>query len=65
MIVALIDRLLSAINASPSVTYHDSAIHDASIYALAGQEEAAIATLDEWVSRGALPHYYSKISGMG
>jgi TolB-like protein/thioredoxin-like negative regulator of GroEL len=49
---ALIDKLLSAINASPSLTYHDSAIHDASIYALAGQEEAAIATLEEWVNRG-------------
>jgi len=34
------------------VTYHDSAIHDASIYALAGQEETAIAILEEWVNRG-------------
>jgi TolB-like protein/DNA-binding winged helix-turn-helix (wHTH) protein/cytochrome c-type biogenesis protein CcmH/NrfG len=49
---ALIDKLLSVINASPSLTYHDSAIHDASIYALAGQQEAAIATLEEWVKRG-------------
>ena len=49
---ALIDKLLSAINASPTPTYHDSAIHYASIYALAGQEEAAIATLEEWVNRG-------------
>jgi len=49
---ALIDELLSAISASPSLTYHDSAIHDASIYALSGQEEIAIATLEEWVSRG-------------
>ena len=49
---ALIDKLLLAINASPSLTYHDSAIHDASIYALAGQEDAAIATLEGWVLRG-------------
>ena len=49
---ALIDRLLSAIDASPSLAYHDSAIHDASIYALAGQEDAAIATLEGWVRRG-------------
>jgi TolB-like protein/tetratricopeptide (TPR) repeat protein len=50
---ALVDELMSAINAaSPSVTYHDSAIHDASIYALSGQEEAAIAILEEWVNRG-------------
>ena len=34
------------------MTYHDSAIHDASIYALSGQEETAIATLEEWVNRG-------------
>ena len=49
---ALIDELLSAISASPDLIYHDSAIHDASIYALAGQEETAIATLEEWVKRG-------------
>ena len=49
---ALIDNLISIIDANPSVTYHDSAIHDASIYALAGQEETAIAILEEWVNRG-------------
>jgi tetratricopeptide (TPR) repeat protein len=49
---ALIDELISIIDANPSVTYHDSAIHDASIYALSGQEETAIATLEEWVNRG-------------
>jgi tetratricopeptide (TPR) repeat protein len=49
---ALIDEMISVIEANPSVTYHDSAIHDASIYALSGQEETAIATLEEWVNRG-------------
>jgi TolB-like protein len=49
---ALIDELISIIDANPSVSYHDSAIHDASIYALAGQEETAIAILEEWVNRG-------------
>ena len=49
---ALIDNLISIIDANPSVTYHDSAIHDASIYALSGQEETAIATLEEWANRG-------------
>jgi len=49
---ALIDELISILDTSPSVTYHDSAIHDASIYALAGQEETAIAILEEWVNRG-------------
>ena len=49
---ALMDELISAIIASPSLTYHDSAIQDASIYALAGQEETAIAILEEWVNRG-------------
>jgi len=49
---ALIDELISIIDANPSVTYHDSAIHDASIYALSGQEETAIAILEEWVNRG-------------
>ena len=49
---ALIDKLISAISASPSLTYHDSAIHDASLYALSGQEETSIATLEEWVNRG-------------
>ena len=49
---ALIDELISIIDANPSATYHDSAIHDASIYALSGQEETAIATLEEWVNRG-------------
>jgi tetratricopeptide (TPR) repeat protein len=48
----LIDELISIFDANPSVTYHDSAIHDASIYALSGQEETAIATLEEWVNRG-------------
>jgi TolB-like protein/TPR repeat protein len=48
----LIDELLSIIEANPSVTYHDSAIQDASIYALSGQEETAIAILEEWVNRG-------------
>jgi TolB-like protein/Tfp pilus assembly protein PilF len=49
---ALIDELIAIIDANPSVTYHDSAIHDASIYALSGQEETAIAILEEWVNRG-------------
>lgn len=49
---ALIDNLISIIVANPSVTYHDSAIHDASIYALSGQEEIAIAILEEWANRG-------------
>ena len=49
---ALIGELISAINASPSSTYHDSAIHDASLYALSGQVEAAIATLEAWADRG-------------
>jgi len=49
---ALIDELISIIDANPSATYHDSAIHDASIYALSGQEETAIAILEEWVNRG-------------
>ena len=49
---ALIDKLISILDANPSVTYHDSVIHDASIYALSGQEETAIATLEEWVNRG-------------
>jgi tetratricopeptide (TPR) repeat protein len=49
---ALIDKLISIIEAKPLVTYHDSAIHDASIYALSGQVEAAIAILEDWVSRG-------------
>jgi TolB-like protein/DNA-binding winged helix-turn-helix (wHTH) protein len=49
---ALIDELMSAINASSSSTYHDSAIHNASIYALSGQVDAAIATLEEWANRG-------------
>ena len=49
---ALIDQLVLAIKANPSVIYHDSAIHDASIYALSGQAEAAIATLEEWANRG-------------
>ena len=48
----LIDELLSAIDASPSVTYHDSAVQDASVYALAGQTEAAIAILEEFVNQG-------------
>ncbi len=49
---ALIDELISILDANPSVTYHDSAIHDASLYALSGQEETAIATLEEWDNRG-------------
>jgi TolB-like protein/DNA-binding winged helix-turn-helix (wHTH) protein/predicted Zn-dependent protease len=49
---ALIDQLISTLEASPPLTYHDSAIHEASIYALAGQTETAIAILEEWVNRG-------------
>ena len=44
--------MISVIEANPSADYHDSAIHDASIYALSGQKETAIATLEEWVNRG-------------
>jgi len=47
----LIDELISTLEANPPVTYHDSAIHDASLYALSGHVEAAIATLEEWVNR--------------
>ncbi len=49
---ALIDEFISIIDANPSVTYHDSAIHVASLYALSGQLEIAIATLEEWVNQG-------------
>ena len=49
---ALTDELLSVIHANPSVSYHDSAIHDASLYAFSGQVEAAITTLEDWVNRG-------------
>ena len=48
----LIDEMISIIDTNPSVIYHDSKIHDASIYALSGQEETAIAILEEWVNRG-------------
>ena len=34
------------------MTYHDSPVHDASIYALSGQAETAIAILEEWANRG-------------
>ena len=50
---ALLDEMLSVINVGPSLTYHDSAIHDASIYALSGQEEVAIAILEEWANQGS------------
>jgi TolB-like protein/lipoprotein NlpI len=49
---ALTDKLISTLEANTSVEYHDSAIHHASLFALSGQEEAAIETLEEWVSRG-------------
>ena len=48
----LIDELISILDAKPSETYHDSAIHEASLYALSGQAETAIATLEEWMNRG-------------
>ena len=54
---ALIDELLSILDANPSVTYHDAAIHEASIYALSGQVDKAIATLEEWVNRGGATSY--------
>jgi len=49
---ALIDKMVSIVDANPSLDFPDSAILDASIYALSGQVEAAIATLEEWVNRG-------------
>ncbi len=49
---ALIDELLAALEASPSLTYHDSAVHIASLYALSGQAEIAIETLEDWSDRG-------------
>lgn len=49
---ALLDNLISIIEANPSVTYHDAPILDASAFALAGQGETAIAILEEWVDRG-------------
>ena len=48
----LLEELISAIEANPSVVYHDSAIHEASLYALSGQVETAIGILAEWVSQG-------------
>jgi len=54
---ALIDKLLSIIDANPSVTYHDSDIHVASLYALSGQVETAIMTLEEWVKQGGATSY--------
>ena len=48
----LLEKLISAIIASPSKTYHDSAIQDASIYALSGQADVGIAVLEDFVSRG-------------
>jgi TolB-like protein/TPR repeat protein len=44
--------LIDEINANPAMTYHDSAIHQASLQALSGQVEAAVTTLEEWVNRG-------------
>ena len=49
---ALIENLTSIIAANPSVNYHDSAIHEASIHALSGQEERALAILEEWAYLG-------------
>jgi tetratricopeptide (TPR) repeat protein len=49
---ALIAELFSILEANPSVTYHDSAIHEASLYALSGQVDVALAILEEWVDRG-------------
>jgi TolB-like protein len=49
---ALLDNLISIIEANPAATYHDAPILDASTFALAGQEETAIAILEEWVDRG-------------
>ena len=49
---ALIGEMVSILDANPSVTYHDSAIHNASFYALSGQADAAIAALEEWVDQG-------------
>lgn len=52
MAQAMIDELISILDANPLVTYHDSAIHEASLYALSGRKEDAIVTLEEWVERG-------------
>ena len=49
---ALLDELISIIDANPSVIYVDAEVQEASIYALLGQEEAAVAILEEWVNRG-------------
>ena len=49
---ALIDELVAILDANPSVTYHDSAIHEASVYALSGRNEDAIAILERWVEQG-------------
>lgn len=49
---ALIDELMSVVKVDSPSTYHDYPIHKASLYALSGQAEAAIATLEEWAGRG-------------
>lgn len=49
---ALIAELMSILEEKPLVTYHDYTIHEASLYAMSGQVEAAIAILEEWVDRG-------------
>ena len=54
---ALVDQLIQAIKANPSLTHHDFAVHDATVYALSGQAEAAIAILEEWVNSGGATSY--------
>ena len=48
----LLDQLLGSFENGPPRSYHDSAIHHASLLALSGRQEAAIEVLEEWVNRG-------------
>jgi TolB-like protein/cytochrome c-type biogenesis protein CcmH/NrfG len=49
---ALTDELLAVIDIDPPPGYHGVHILDAALYAVSGQTETAIATLEKWVSEG-------------
>jgi tetratricopeptide (TPR) repeat protein len=51
---ALQDELMSVIETNPPLSYHGMEVLDASLYAVSGQVETAITTLEEWVNQGGV-----------
>jgi TolB-like protein/TPR repeat protein len=59
---ALTDELMAIVDAVPPLNYHGVNILDACLYAVSGQTEAAIATLEQWVYQGGASSFLQTLT---